>query len=38
MPTLDDPDGRKPAEEKMPRAPKEKQESACNYTESGRFL
>ena len=35
MPELDDPEGRKPSEGPMPKAPKEKEESACNHTEAG---
>mgnify|MGYP001254307262 FL=1 len=35
MPQLDDPDGMKPSEEKMKKAPKQKLKEACNFTDKG---
>jgi hypothetical protein len=36
MPELEDPDGQKHgANEKMKKVPKEKEQSACNYTKKG---
>ena len=35
MPELDAPEGRRPSEEKMPKAPREKSKMACNHTKEG---
>ena len=35
MPELDDPEGRRPSEEKMKKVPKEKLKEAGNHTEKG---
>lgn len=35
MPELDDPEGRRPSEEKMKKVPKEKLKEACNHTKKG---
>jgi|TARA_B000000532_G_scaffold16489_1_gene11645 hypothetical protein len=35
MPKLDDPDGMKSGEKKMPTAGKEKNKMACNHTKEG---
>ncbi len=35
MPELEDPEGQRSGEKKMPKAPKQKEESACNHTKEG---
>ena len=35
MPELEDPEGQKQGDKKMPKAPKQKEESACNHTKEG---
>jgi len=35
MPEIEDPEGQKQGDKKMPKAPKQKVEAACNHTKEG---
>ena len=35
MPELEDPEGQRNSDKKMPKAPKEKLKEACNHTDKG---